>query len=128
MYKTPNRRIENCPRLATGSTKAQDPRWGQSRSRAVSLPDTGAAIFSKCRMRANKCKKYLNGIEPGSTFTRAEASPFLPHRRGGATSTDVREEEGVDDRDAEDVKESHPFLRMQGTRIKAPGATLIVRV
>ena len=63
---------------------------------AVVWKGTGVAMFSEKRERLGGGKKYIDGVEPRSTFIRSELPPFLPDLGIGTVTVHSREEEGGD--------------------------------
>ena len=53
-------------------------------------------MFSEKRERLGGGKKYIDGVEPRSTFIRSELPPFLPDLGIGTVTVHSREEEGGD--------------------------------
>ena len=87
---------------------------------------TAFAKFKKDRCQQGKWKKYIDGVDPGGAFLRVEGPPFLSYLRVGAMSTNGCEQEGRDQRDAQDMEKGHPGARKQGTETGSLGLTLFI--
>ena len=95
------------------SPKAQGRQWARSLDRVVIWRDTGVPKVREVRPNSCKQRVYLDGVDPGSTFIRTDAPPFPPYLGGDTDSTSGGEQQGRDQCDTKDVKESHPRVGNQ---------------
>lgn len=77
--------------------------------------DTGVVKFSKGRQYSDKQERDLDGIDPRSTFIRADAPPFPSHPRDITVPENGCEQKCRDQCDAKGIK-SHPGTNCKGQR------------
>jgi len=123
-WETAHRQSRSCSSSLVGLTKAQDRLWERPLDRAVSWRGTRVSVVREARQKSCRHRDALDGFDPSSTLIRANAPPFLSHPGGVTDSAGGRKQQGRDQCDAKDVKESRPGTRNKERNHGSQGTAL----